>query len=851
MKSQQNRIQIGLFVWLFFIVATLAAQKDTLYFNEYWQTTVKDNADFYRIPLKKIGNLYEFQDYYMSGQLQMKGLSKSATKEVWEGVVVWYDEDGGVRQKGMYKGGRLDGEFLSYREGEKLVAQFKNNRLIKGEQLVKNGSYNYYRKKRGDSVFAIVYDKDVTGIRYETAGNGIDNKVRIKYFGKNGVFIGERTKNTDGKIVGLDVSYYYKPMRVKEIKYYKGGNYLTSTMYYGNGQLRELYEKKPTHTKTYYAEDGTVIGRVKFGMNQGYLKAEEGKIIYFKRSKGQEGKLFIATVYEYEGGKKVDEEYRYENQQVERKVLYEAGEKKEQRSYNETGEEIARITYKNYLPHTGAELFDDRKVTYKEGTLVEEIAYYPKSKIRFSVKNLEKEMYYTKEGVLLGELAVKNNDGYPKPMNGAQYTIGYDGDINLIREYKHGSVIKSTSFSKRGNDTKTSKTFKRIEEFQEGSYSKIRERSFYSNGSRQSVMTYVGYNKKTGIFYDAQDQEMGRYDFLKQDGTHYEFFDTSDAVRLMEVRVMGKLKKQKRYNYGPGGTSGDIRPILEVDVDIDCCGTYYDREGKLFASLEFKEGQPWNGTAYDHNTREFYTVSEGKREGAYRQYDYNGKILKEGNYKDDKEEGLFSFYTYNGDLSKTEVYQNGELNGTSHYYDIDGALTSQLVYKEGNPIEGTRVVQAAYNQKGSRETFKDGQIVTRISYDKNGKRKTRFLEDKAEETTAYYDDTDKKRLQFSIKDNYLEGTVTRYDVNGEAEYIAVVEKGRLIKGAILLIGKDVRGGAEYIWVEKQPDLLKVRFIGETGKVLFKAEENLAFEEFSVFLRQLHVDVEYLNEYLLY
>ncbi len=851
MESKKNTLQTTLFAGLFFMVALLNAQKDTLYFNQYWKSTVKDSADFYRVPLKKIDDLYEVEDYYMSGQLQMKGRSTSATKEVWEGIVVWYNKDGSIWQEATYKEGRLNGTFTTYENGEKLVAEFNNNRFVKGKQRVKYARNNYYKEKKGDSVFERVYDEDPKGIRYEMAGTETNNAVHVKYYGKDGVLLGERTKSADGKYHGLDVSYYYQPMRVKEIRYYKGGNYIASTVYYGNGQLRELYEDKPSHRKTYYAEDGTIIGRAEFSMNRGFLKAEEGKTYYFNRSKVLPEKFFISTLYEHKDGKKTYEEYRYENQQVKRKLLYQDGEKKEQRSYTEAGEEIARVTYKNYLPYTGTELFDDRKVTYKEGVLVEEIMYYPKGKTVFSVKNLEKEEYYNREGKLLATLEIQHNDGYSKPMNGEKYSIDYDGEVNLIQEYKNGSVLKSTSFVKRIVDQREPKVFKRIEEFEEGAYSKVRQRNFYSNGSRQSEITYVGYNKKAGIFYDQKDQETGRYNFLKQDGTNYEFFESSDVVRLMEVRTLGELKKQKRYTYGPGGTSGDIRPILEIDMDVDCCGKYYDREGKLLATIEFKDGKPWNGTSYDHSTRTFYTVSEGKRNGAYRQLDYNGQVLTEGNYKNDKEEGVFRFYNYLGELEKTETYEDGQLNGTSSYFGVNGKLTSQLVYKQGQPFNGTRIIKEGYTQNSSRETFKDGQIVIRISYDKNGKRETRFLKDTTEETIAYYTDTDKKRLQFSVKDNYLTGTVTRYDLNGQPEYTAVVEKGRLLKGTMLLSGKDIRGGVAYIRVEKQPDQLKVQFIGETGKVLFKAEENLAFEEFSVFLRQLNVNVEYLGEYVLY
>ena len=145
------------------------AQKDTLYYDANWKLTVSDSASFYRLPFKKEGDLFRVQDYFIDGTLQMNGTSTSAEKDIWQGEVTWYNKDGSIRQQGNYVNGRLDGEFVTKLNGEKLVAQFKNNRYVTGQQNISCGGGMYlYTRQKGDTIIATMYGESIKGLRYET-----------------------------------------------------------------------------------------------------------------------------------------------------------------------------------------------------------------------------------------------------------------------------------------------------------------------------------------------------------------------------------------------------------------------------------------------------------------------------------------------------------------------------------------------------------------------------------------------------------------------------------------------------------------------------------------------------------
>lgn len=126
-----NRLFIILLLSVF-ALSDVYGQRDTIWFNSNWLVTEKSNASFYRMSPELIKNGYLFKDYYKSGALQMKGVSLSATEEVYHGTMLWYFENGNVFQVVNYNKGALDGKRTVY----------FNNGSVKNNRFYDNGTIN-------------------------------------------------------------------------------------------------------------------------------------------------------------------------------------------------------------------------------------------------------------------------------------------------------------------------------------------------------------------------------------------------------------------------------------------------------------------------------------------------------------------------------------------------------------------------------------------------------------------------------------------------------------------------------------------------------------------------------------
>jgi len=736
------------------------------------------------------------------------------------------------------------------------VAEFKNNRYVTGQQNISCGGGMYlYTRQKGDTIIATMYGENFKGLRYETyrIQDSKRGELFTKYYAADGAYMGKRMTGTNGYINGIEVTYYRSPMRIREVRRYDAEGYtFASDYYYPNGKFREKFEEDPELKRTYFNKDGEVLGELLYQMNQGKLKPWSGRYFTFYYEPYDDDNGRIQNIRDYKDGKVAYEELRYKNNIPKSKTFFKDAGKEKQISYNETGEEIGSIEYDNYRAMNGIEVIGDRMSTYKDGVLVAETNYYPTTKKVLSEKTNETETYYDKQGKVLGILKYDVSNNYPKPWEGTKFTVSYKGEISDVEEYENGFVTKRTSFRNRAVGEKEQLRFKRIETFEENGYDKLREVLFYSNGKKQSETDYKKYNKTFGTFYDKSGNLLGRYDYIKKDGTLYEFFGDSDEVRLMEVRKETKLLKSKIYTYGPNRKYGAIDPVLIEDFDLECCAKFYTPQGDLLAECSFKNQKPWSGTAFDAKDRKKYTLKEGKRNGPYQKMDYNyTTVLEEGQFENDKEQGRFNYYDYAENLIRTENFTNGQLDGETIYYNLDGSILTKLSYENGKPVEGTKISKPIYGKNLDRETYKAGVLLERISETENGKRVTTFENGKEKKTIAYYPDSDKKRLTYMLENGSLNGLVVNYDLEGKEKYKATIENGKLIEGTLYLKGDSVKGRPSYIIVNREKETLTVKFIGKDDKVLFAAEEKLAFGTNTVFMQSLNVYMDYLGPNNLY
>ncbi|TMM58157.1 hypothetical protein FEE95_01645 [Maribacter algarum] len=852
-KRPSKSIQIVLFVvGLIVINTSLFAQQDTLFYKSNWKTTVKDSATFFRPPVKKEGNIFKVQDYYISGQLQMNAASQSAEKDIWEGKVTWYNEDGSVFQEGIYKNNRLEGQFVTYLGEQKLIALYENGRFKSGKRNTIFGNRQLYFEQEGDTLFEVLYEKDIKGIREEHYGTKESYRFLSKYYDDKGKLIGERKLLPNNYYKGVEVFYYTNPMRVKTVSYHPFGQLLISDTYYDNGQIREKVGKDPNWSKTFFAKNGKELAEVTYQLDRDRLKPLDGTELFFGYDKGVRTDV-LQTARSYADGVITKDKLYHENSQLSAVTDYVNGSKVLQVSYNENGKEIARMVYENYRPFDGTEIAKGRTSTYMDGELVEETLFYLNSELPKVKKTKISETYYDKGGNTLGILFLEDDNGYLKPKDGTRYSMDYqDGVVNGIDEFKNGIQIKRTSFRKRKVGKNASKTFKKIEEYDDNGYDRIKETFFYSNGKKQSEIEYVKYNKTFGKFYNEKEHLIGSYDYKKKDGIRYEFFGDSDKLKLMEEAKEGATQRLKKYSYGKSDGYGHINPVLEEELDINCCATYYDLEGKVIAKLTFKDQKPWEGIAYDNSNRTKYTIKDGIKNGSYTKVDYNNQsVLEKGQFVDDKKEGVFKYFGYQGNLQKIENYKADKLNGKSIYYSKEGKIVSEMDYQDGLPMNGTKVLNVYTTEKQSKETYKDGMLLESVYFDTNGKRVTKYKSAQESEVTAYFKNSDKKRLVYSLSNTSLEGPVIRYDKDGIEQHRAVFEKGKLQSGTLLVSPRYQDKNISFIEVSKASDKLMIKYFNFDNEIVFKAEEKVITGSRDVYISNLNLNLDYLNPNDLY
>ncbi len=109
------------------------AQTDTLFtfYNDKWEEIEEAEKATYFGKMYKENNLYTANDYYINGQLQMRGSYVTKTRKTKEGIFEYFYKDGQIRQKSTYKTGKLNGESLSwYKDGVlKRIINYKENQF--------------------------------------------------------------------------------------------------------------------------------------------------------------------------------------------------------------------------------------------------------------------------------------------------------------------------------------------------------------------------------------------------------------------------------------------------------------------------------------------------------------------------------------------------------------------------------------------------------------------------------------------------------------------------------------------------------------------------------------------------
>jgi antitoxin component YwqK of YwqJK toxin-antitoxin module len=827
--------------FLFFSTYNLLAQNDTLWYNANWiEVPTKAEASFFRPPVKQIGELFKVEDYYISGALQMSGTSKYAAKDFWEGTVTWYAKDGKVYQKGTYKNNRLEGTYISYIEGKKITSTYKNGIYVSGDTNTNCGTYYIYLEETKDGFKRVYHAGDLKGIRYEEYLDKSMQRVNTKYYDGKGDYLGESKINTNGSSAGVYVYYNFKPFALSSIQYTtKNGTNLGQTVYDKNGNLREEFLQEPNYKTIYYTNNGKQLGELTYSLDNSYLRPEDGTRYIFVTKYDQDKKeyepTYISTITSYKEGKVVKSVEKYPNQKDKVIYLYKDGYKVLDQFFDENGNKKSELTYKDYRPYNGIQYGLDLEREYVEGVMVKSLKYYPNTKKVFMLLKGNLETYYDEQGKVIGTLELSAG-AYSKPENGVKYTT-YKKERKEV--HKDGKLSEVTILRKAYN---TDDYFKIVETYDAIGYTKTKELKYYSNGALQSDITYKDYNKTFGVFYDEDGEELGAYDYTTKEGKRYEFYPESNQIREFEEIKDGETIRSLVYENVYNKDTKVYDYVLVQDINAKKNAVWYDKKGKELAKATFKDGKIFEGTIYDRLDRKRYQIKEGKKNGVYEKYDYNGVIIEKGMYVNDLREGEFA--TFNNLEAKMSSinYEKDKLEGEAIYYDGAGKVLSKMIYKAGKPYEGKITDYQTYNKSYKESTYKNGAIVQAVDANNKGKKITNYKDDKHTEVISY-NKNGIKILAYNLNNNVLEGEVIAYDEKGKITRKAVFENGKLVSGIVKL--KDLYNQADsyYLLTRTATAFTLEKYNGEYLEL--KATEQIELGIRLKYINKLYSQVDYI------
>ena len=115
-----------------------------------------------------------------------------------------------------------------------------------------------------------------------------------------------------------------------------------------------------------------------------------------------------------------------------------------------------------------------------------------------------------------------------------------------------------------------------------------------------------------------------------------------------------------------------------------------------------------------------WNYKNGKLNGTSKSYFLSGELLEEMIYKDNKQEGMSKKYYKSGKLLAERYFESNELEGVTRMYTENGTVLAELNYKNGK-LDGESKM---YYENGKLKTVQDYKSSRKInvkSYDPQGK----------------------------------------------------------------------------------------------------------------------------------
>jgi len=529
------KIQAPLIAILILLSFANSNAQDTLYFDNDWQETNRNNYAFFRpLPLKKVGDLLLIQDFYKNGNRQMQGYVLASKPNTYVGDVYWYDENGidestkqitnpsNTKVLTYYYPDGMPWKKITYdANGRKknIAVFFKDRTLAQGQCLDYNafsGTFinqlpdNFYEEARlkSDSDTDTESIRPVAAVKIEaqvapdkTAAPPV-TQFRVLTYWDNGHLAQED---------GYGSRNGYNSELISQKIYDRNGKLLK------NLQVDRSQDKGRYFSCSYYSKNGLAVQRKDSVSYQGYQR--EG----ISRSYALDGTLLAENTYK--AGKPFEGTFR-----IERGIITEFTLTNGQKTGTEvswSGDKktvVATGTYKDGLPWEGSFYENEENLciySYSQGKLQGTQKVFS----NYALTDMIQE-YETTEGL---------KNGYDK--------LYKNGKLLYTCLYKNDKPVEGVSIQGKNRLTYNKGDLVLKEEFTDDSFAHIIVSSRYADQELQDISYFN---------FSIEDQKQVVYTGTYKNGKPFHGFFKSksliDDIRIIAYYENGILKKEYSFD---------------------------------------------------------------------------------------------------------------------------------------------------------------------------------------------------------------------------------------------------------------------------------------------------------------
>lgn len=663
------------------------SQFDTVYFDYNWDTTSKNEAQYYRTPMIETDSGYLFKDYYISGELQFDGFTLEPAREILHGTVKYYYEEGGLEKIKSYKNGKGDGEEIAFLKNGKEMSRGinRNDTVVQGTFLYNYIQYhNLITVENTTITKSKVFDIDnLEGASY-TVYLSDGNMAKVDYYGNRGEFLGTGDSLVFESVFnGVRVEYYYEPMRVESISTMKNGSTIGSTKsYFVNGKIKSIDYFEPDDNgnsqyakSVYFTMDGKRLDSLLYRDGSAW----KGTQCFYYMNFNNETSLYRKTPYE-KGLIHGTEQVFFDNGNLKEENEYSEGKiHGKYVRYSEDGTVIAYCQMRDGEPYNGEIYGSSVLIGYKNGERKYEKYFYSSGELQSEQIFADGHMttkYFNKDGSEIGTF----EDKYMHE-NGVAVSFMND-TINSKRYFNDGELMGEQMF---------------INNILVEDVNRFGESKFYDfvNNVTYQCLFKDGIPWE-GVIADITPEGLSGYIEYKDGRRNGKNINYRYSFKTQSLYISSE---ETYFNEAPHGLckyyseSGKLREITYEYGMYHGPAQFYDFEGNLLSAVEYNMNRVVNGKCYSYSD-DYISASETyASEFLIMEEEYypNSKLVakKRITYDSLSPQMTVQLFYENGETKEEWEKQYNSPHGSYLAFLPNGAVLAKGQFENGLPKSGT------------------------------------------------------------------------------------------------------------------------------------------------------------------